>query len=41
MEWDKFSEKALLKFLPIFLIINSIYLLWKDLKQRINQTVKS
>lgn len=31
MEWDKFSEKALLKLLPFFLIIKSAQLIWRDI----------
>jgi hypothetical protein len=31
MEWDKFSEKALLKLLPFFLIIKSVGILIQEL----------
>jgi hypothetical protein len=39
MEWDKFSEKALLKLLPIFLIIKSIQIIWKNLKTERSQKI--
>jgi len=39
MEWDKFSEKALLKLLPLFLIVKSIRMIWKDLRSEKDQKV--
>jgi len=38
MEWDKFSEKAMEKLLPIFLIVRSIQLIFKDLRQKRNDS---
>lgn len=32
MDWDKFSEKTLLRLLPLFLIIKSLQLIGQDLK---------
>ncbi len=37
MEWDKFSEKALLKLLPFFLIIKSAQFIWRDIRQSLSR----
>lgn len=31
MDWDKFSEKSVLRLLPLFLIIKSLHLIGRDL----------
>lgn len=31
MEWDKFSEKTMLRLLPLFLVIKSFQLIGRDL----------
>ncbi len=38
MEWDKFSEKVLLKLLPLFLIIKSVKIIWGDLRDRMGRS---